>query len=141
MPFDDFLSAIKPLHKYYKRDSITVVITGGEPLVRKDLADCGFKLRENEFRWGIVTNGMFYNNEKHNELLNAGMGAITLSIDGFEESHNWIRGNSRSFERAINALDLIKSSSRLYYDVVTCVNQKNITELPELKKYFIKNKN
>lgn len=137
MPFEDFLKAILPLKAKYKANSINIVITGGEPLLRSDLAQCGKTLRENGFRWGIVTNGFAYNAKIHSELLSAGMGAITLSLDGFEESHNWLRNNPKSFCNAVNALELITSSNRLYYDVVTCVNAKNIVELPRLKEFLI----
>ena len=137
MSFEDFLKAIQPLRKRYKQDSITVVITGGEPLLRNDLSQCGKALRENGFRWGIVTNGFAYNADTHSILLSSGMGAITLSIDGFEETHNWLRVNRKSFNNAVQALDLITSSDRLFYDIVTCVNSRNIDELPELKDFFI----
>lgn len=137
MPFDDFLHAILPLKHRYPKDSITVVITGGEPLLRNDLAQCGLKLRANGFRWGIVTNGFAYTSELHARLLSAGLGAITLSLDGFEEPHNWLRSHPSSFERAVRALELIASSDRLFYDVVTCVNTRNISELSAFKDFLI----
>jgi len=137
MPFEDFLQAILPLKKAYKKDSITVAITGGEPLLREDLDKCGRKLRENGFRWGIVTNGYDYTPQIHGRLLAAGMGSITVSLDGLEPTHNWLRANNQSYERALNALSLITSSSRLFYDVVTCVNQKNIHELEAIKELLV----
>jgi radical SAM enzyme (rSAM/lipoprotein system) len=137
MPFEDFLKAILPLKKAYKSDSITVAITGGEPLLRKDLPECGRMLRENGFRWGIVTNGYGYTSDVHGRLLAAGMGSITVSLDGLEPTHNWLRANDQSFQRAVNALSLITPSKRLNYDVVTCVNQRNIHELESLKEFLI----
>ena len=132
MPLDDFLNAIRPLSKKYKKDTITVILTGGEPTLRPDIAQCGLALRQAGFRWGIVTNGYQYTSEIHGLLLGAGMGSVTLSIDGLEDTHNWMRGNAQSFSCAMRALRLIVSSSRLNYDVVTCVNQRNINQLPEL---------
>jgi len=137
MPFDDFLKAILPLKEAYKSGGITVAITGGEPLLRKDLPRCGRMLRENGFHWGIVTNGYDYTPDIHERLLAAGMGSITVSLDGLEASHNWLRANAQSFEKAVGALSLITSCNRLVYDVVTCVNQKNIDELPALKEFLI----
>jgi len=137
LPFEDFLQAILPLKKAYKRDSITVAITGGEPLLREDLPQCGRKLRENGFRWGIVTNGYGYTPEVHKKLLTSGMGSITVSLDGLEPTHNWLRANNQSFAKAVDALSLITSSKRLIYDVVTCVNKKNINELEALKELLI----
>lgn len=140
MPFQDFLQAILPLKKVYNTDSIMVVITGGEPLLRKDLPECGRKLREHGFRWGIVTNGYAYDENTHNKLLGSGMGAITISLDGLEQSHNWLRNNDKSFRNALNALELISSSERLNYDVVTCVNSRNIDELPAICQMLIEKK-
>jgi radical SAM enzyme (rSAM/lipoprotein system) len=140
MPFEDFLNAIQPLKKAYPKDSIFIVITGGEPLLRKDLADCGRQLRENGFRWGIVTNGYAYDEAIHAKLVAAELSSITVSLDGLEEKHNWLRNNPKSFQRAVNALELIISSPHLCYDVVTCVHQKNISELPLLKEFLISKK-
>jgi radical SAM enzyme (rSAM/lipoprotein system) len=140
MPFGDFLNAILPLKQRYKPDSITVVITGGEPLLHEDLPQWGRILREHGFRWGIVTNGFAYDQDIHAKYLSAGMGAITLSLDGFEEAHNWLRLNNNSFKNAIQALDLITSSKRLNYDVVTCVNSKNINELTQFRDFLISKK-
>ncbi|MDR0763252.1 MAG: TIGR04133 family radical SAM/SPASM protein [Bacteroidales bacterium] len=140
MPFDDFLNAILPLQKIYRRNSITVAITGGEPLLREDLPECGLRLRQNGFLWGIVTNGFAYTSQVHNRLLSAGMGAITLSLDGLRENHNWLRGNEKSFDNAVNALALITSSKQLNYDIVTCVNRKNINELASIKEFLISQK-
>ena len=137
MQFEDFFNAIQPLKNKYPPNSIIVVITGGEPLLRKDLSECGKLLRENGFRWGIVTNGFAYDEDMHNKLISAGMGSITVSLDGLEESHNRLRNNPNSFERAVKALKLIVSCTRLNYDVVTCVHPKNISELPELKDFLI----
>jgi radical SAM protein with 4Fe4S-binding SPASM domain len=124
----------------YKSDDITVVITGGKPLLRKDLVLCGKTLRAHGFRWGIVTNGYGYTPDIHAELLTAGMGTITLSLDGLEYTHNWLRANKKSFENAVKALDLIVSSQGLTYDIVTCVHRKNINELPDLKQFLLSKK-
>jgi radical SAM enzyme (rSAM/lipoprotein system) len=137
MPFEDFLKAILPLKEKYEPETITVAITGGEPLLRKDLPRCGAALRKQGFRWGIVTNGYDYTPEIHSSLHGAGMGSITLSLDGFEPAHNWLRADNRSFARAAGALELITASKRLFYDVVTCVNRRNINELEQLKEFLI----
>ena len=137
MPFEDFFKAILPLKKYYPENSVLVAIMGGEPLLRKDLAECGKTLRDNGFRWGIVTNGYAYDEAMHAKLISAGLGSVTVSLDGLEENHNWLRNNPKSFERAVKALELIVSYPRLNYDVVTCIHQKNIAELPRLKEFLI----
>ena len=137
MPFDDFLSAIKPLSATMERNKVLVVITGGEPLLRKDLAECGLQLRKNGFLWGIVTNGYAYDEEMHKKLMRAGMCSITVSLDGLKETHDKFRHREGSFDRVLNAIDLISAEKHLAYDIVTCVNPTNIDQLPEMKKLLL----
>jgi radical SAM enzyme (rSAM/lipoprotein system) len=137
MPFDDFLKAILPLKSIYKPDRITVAITGGEPLLHPDLFRGGKTLREHGFHWGIVSNGYGYTPDVHQKLLAAGMESITISLDGFEDTHNWLRANNNSFKNAIRALSLITATDGLIYDVVSCVNRRNIQELTDFREFLI----
>ncbi|MBP1664392.1 MAG: radical domain protein, partial [Bacteroidetes bacterium] len=86
MPLDDFLKALDTIQT--PSENFTVVLTGGEPLLRKDIEICGREIRKRGMRWSMVSNGYLYDNEKHISLLNAGLGALTISIDGLESSHN-----------------------------------------------------
>lgn len=135
MPLNDFLSALDTIEKVSR--NFTVVLTGGEPLLRKDIELCGREIRKRNMRWSMVSNGFLYTEEKHVSLLNAGLGALTISLDGLEDSHNWLRNNDKSFERVDTAIALAASSSRLNFDVVTCVNKKNFHELNDIKAYLI----
>jgi len=135
MPLNHFLKALDTINN--TSENFTVVITGGEPLLRKDIEFCGREIRKRGMRWSLVSNGYLYDEQKHITLLNAGLGALTISIDGLECSHNWLRNNDKSFDRVDKAIDLAVSSSRLNFDVVTCVNSRNFYELEELRKYLI----
>jgi len=135
MPLDDFLKALDTIKSPVK--DFTVVLTGGEPLLRKDLEQCGREIRKRGMKWSMVSNGQLYTKEKHNSLLNAGIGALTLSLDGLEATHTWMRNNKESFKKVENAIDLAVSSSRLNFDLVTCVNSKNFHELEEIRDFLI----
>jgi radical SAM enzyme (rSAM/lipoprotein system) len=136
MPLSDFLSALDTIKS--KPDNFTVVLTGGEPLLRKDIELCGREIRKRGVRWGMVSNGYLYDLNKHISLLNAGLGALTLSLDGLEETHNWLRNSLNSFSKVDNAISLAVSSPRLNFDIVTCVNKKNIEELPFVYNFLIR---
>jgi radical SAM enzyme (rSAM/lipoprotein system) len=138
MPKEDFLRVLDNINEK-PHGHITVIITGGEPLLRKDLEECGFEIRKRDMRWGIVTNGYAYTRERHTSLLNAGMGSITLSLDGLTDTHNWLRNSPKSFDRTLNALQLISSSRRLASDVVTCVNKQNISQLEDIYRLIMEN--
>lgn len=135
MPVDAFLTAIDTIKDI--PHNITVVFTGGEPLLRKDIELCGKELRKRGLKWSIVTNGQLYDKQRHISLLNAGLGALTISLDGLKESHNWLRNSNNSFDKVVNAIELASSSNRINFDVVTCVNQTNIDELSQIKNFLI----
>jgi radical SAM protein with 4Fe4S-binding SPASM domain len=65
------------------------------------------------------------------------LGALTLSLDGLEGSHNWLRNSQRSFTKVDQAIGLAAGSERLNFDIVTCVNQRNLHELPEIYSYLM----
>ena len=64
------------------------------------------------------------------------MGALTVSLDGLEASHEWMRGVKGSYRHAIRAIETFSRDPRLRADVVTCVNKRNLAELPELWRLF-----
>ena len=136
MPLNDFLSALDTIKD--PPSDFTVVLTGGEPLLRNDIETCGLEIRKRKMRWSMVTNGYLYDNEKHISLLNAGMGALTISLDGLEDTHNWLRNSDKSFARVDQAIQLAANAARLNFDVVTCVNQRNINQLPQISDYLIR---
>ena len=135
MPLADFLKALDTIES--KSDNFIVVITGGEPLLRDDLELCGREIRKRGMRWGMVSNGFLYNQQRHITLLNAGMGSLTLSLDGLENTHNWLRNSRASFSKVDNAISIAASSARLNFDVVTCVNKRNISELQSIYDYLV----
>jgi radical SAM enzyme (rSAM/lipoprotein system) len=135
MPLNDFLSALDTIKSIPQ--NFTVVLTGGEPLLRKDIELCGMEIRKRGMHWSMVSNGYLYDQPKHNSLLNAGLGALTFSLDGLEVTHNWLRNTKNSFAKVDAAIDLAVSSPRLNFDVVTCVNKRNIEELPAMYGYLV----
>lgn len=138
MPLEDFLAALDTIPSL--PENLIVVLTGGEPLLRKDLEICGREIRKRGMRWSLVSNGLQYHKERHISLLNAGLGALTFSIDGMEESHNWLRNNPNSFAKVDQAIGLAVGSTRLNFDVVTCVHQKNLHELSRVYQYLVAKK-
>lgn len=113
-----------------------IVFTGGEPLLRNDIEDIGMKLYHKGFPWGIVSNGMALTEKRLTSLLNSGLRSLTISLDGLEESHNWLRGNVQSYYRAVNAIKLLPKTQDLIYDVVSCINRKNFHELGQMRDLF-----
>ncbi|WP_461631091.1 TIGR04133 family radical SAM/SPASM protein [Labilibaculum euxinus] len=137
MPISDFIGAIDDVSGIVEPNKTMIVLTGGEPLVRTDLEICGKQLYERGFPWGMVSNGFHLTSKRLQSLLRAGLRAVTISLDGLENSHNWLRGNPKSFENAVNAVGLLAETEDLKFDVVTCVNQKNFNELDQIKELLL----
>jgi radical SAM enzyme (rSAM/lipoprotein system) len=137
MPLSDFLNAIDQLKGLVNPNKTMIVLTGGEVLMRNDLEEAGTELYKRGFPWGLVTNGMLLTEQKLQTLLDSGLRAVTISLDGLETSHNWLRNNKLSYQKAISAIRLLPEIPELKYDVVTCVNRMNYGELSQLRDLLI----
>lgn len=138
MPKEDFLKALDEITPAVNPNKTMIVLTGGEPILRKDIAEIGKELYNRGFPWGVVSNGMGMQEPMIRKLFDSGIRAMTISLDGLEEAHNWLRGNKKSFRNATEALNILSKTKDLRYDVVTCANQKNIHELHELYELLLK---
>ncbi|WP_080903254.1 TIGR04133 family radical SAM/SPASM protein [Parabacteroides sp. Marseille-P3160] len=137
MPVEDFLKVVDEITPHVEPNKVMVVFTGGEALSRKDLEVCGLELYKRGFPWGVVSNGMYMTRKRLDSLLASGLHAATISLDGFEEVHNWMRGHPKSFENAVHAIRMLAEEKEIVWDVVTCVNRKNINELKEFKEFLL----
>ena len=137
MPVEDFLKVIDDITPYVEPNKVLVIFTGGEALVRKDIEKCGLELYRRGYPWGIVSNGYLMTRERLDSLLASGLHSATISLDGFEEAHNWLRRNPKSFEKALNAICMLAEEKEIIWDVVTCVNQHNFKDLMLFKDFLI----
>ena len=137
MPREDFLRVLDSVNARCEPHSVFVIVTGGEPLMRPDLEECGRGIYEKGFSWGMVTNGFALTPERFARLLDSGMRSATVSLDGLQDNHDWMRGREHSFERASAAIRMLAEQKDFVFDVVTCVNRRNYAELPRLKEALI----
>ncbi len=137
MPVADFLNVIDQITPHVNPNQTMIIFTGGEALLRKDLELCGKELYQRGFPWGLVSNGMALTRQRLTSLLMSGLHSITISLDGFEEAHNWLRGHPKSFTNALNAVKMLATEKDIVWDVVTCVHKKNLNELSAFKEFLI----
>lgn len=137
MPLADFLGVLDKLRPKIDPSRTIVVLTGGEPLMRSDLEECGKEFQKRGHPWGFVTNGYAMTPARFQSFLAAGLRSMTVSLDGLEESHDFFRGRAQSFRRAMETIAMAAATPGLEFDVVTCVNQKNLSELPAMRQMLI----
>lgn len=88
--------------------AIQVYFTGGEPLLRHDLSrlvERAAKLRYQSI--SILTNGLLLTENRARKLLDSGLTAVGISIDGLQETHDYVRGVTGSFDKVISALEIL----------------------------------
>lgn len=139
MPIRDFTKVLDRIGELVDPAKMVVAITGGEPLMREDLAEAGKEIARRGFTWGMVTNGYLLNSNKMNELMQSGIRYLTISFDGLEKEHEWLRGKKGSYVHASKALTYASKAAEtgLSFDVVTCVNQRNIGQLEQIKSELL----
>ena len=142
MPVEDFVKVLDDIKQNYKPKRLAVCITGGEPLIRKDLEQVGLEIVKRGFVWGIVTNGMLFTKERFISLVKSGMGSMSFSLDGLEKEHTYLRQNGMSFDKTVSAIKTVvafqnKNPGYFIFDVITCVHKQNLDILPQLRDFLI----
>ena len=138
MPLADFLKVLdEEVTPNVDPAKVLIIFSGGEVLVRKDLEEAGREVTKRGYMWGMVTNGMGLTRERLRSLVAAGLRTVSVSFDGFEDIHNYIRQNPSSFERARQAIAYIREIKGLTYDVITCATPAIMDRLEEWKEFLI----
>ena len=137
MPKEDFGRVLDSVAAATDSHKVMINITGGEPLCRPDLEACGRMIYEKEFPWGMVTNGLALTPQRYEKLLRSGLRAMTISLDGIGETHDWMRGHKGSFEKASAAIKMVIDSGEIAFDVVTCVNRRSYAQLADIKEFLV----
>ena len=102
-----FLRAVDSITPHINPNEVSIIMTGGEPLMREDLEEVGLELYRRGYPWGIVSNGLYLTGRRLERLMAAGLHSITISLDGFEQEHNWLRGHPESYGRAVEAIKML----------------------------------
>ena len=137
MPKEDFFQVLDGIAKKTDPHKVFVIISGGEPLMRQDIEQCGAGIYQRGFPWGMVTNALHLTPQRYQGLLKAGMHSMTICLDGLEEDHNWMRGNTNSFQMVSQAIDMLVETEGFVFDIVTCVTRRNYQKLDEIKEFLI----
>jgi len=127
---EDILRVMREIAAAQDPGKVMVVLSGGEPLCYPGVFELGAEIHALGFPWGMVTNGFAWTEKSFAQAKAAGLGSITVSLDGFEDAHDWLRGRSGSFQKAIKLLGMLQVDP--FYgamDVITCVNQRNLPHL------------
>jgi len=112
--------------------SFLLSIAGGEPLLRKDLYEVIAYAHSKHIAISFTTNGLLITEEIAKKLDQARLKTITVSIDGIEKHHDFIRGKGK-FRCAITNLKRLRQHcSSATIAIKNTVNSLNINDYREL---------
>lgn len=113
-------------------NKIVIQITGGEPLVRLDLFDILRHIKELGFRVSLASNGLLLNDKNIIELKKY-ISSLSISIDGLEESHNYLR-NADTFQKVIGNIKNARKMGLKNITIKTAVFKRNLEEMEKMFK-------
>lgn len=135
----DLKRTLYDISQHYNTNDILLNVTGGEPLIRKDLFEIMGYANELGYKWGMTSNGMLINDEILEKMKKTKMGSISISLDGLKETHESFRKVPGSFDKIIESIQkLQKIPSIKIVQVTTVANKKNLKELENLYRLMIK---
>lgn len=111
-------------------------ITGGEPLLKKDIIEILKYIWDKNIRICLATNADFYN--KYQEPINKYVAAIGLPVEGSTERiHDSLRG-AGNFHNVMAAIDKIYRKSKLQMYFSTVLTGNNIDDLVNIESLLAK---
>ncbi len=119
---DDIESYVKPV----------VVLSGGEPLIRKDVFEIAQYGTDKGLRMCLATNGTLVDDEICGKIKFSGIKIVSLSLDGSEETvHDDFRSQKGAFAGTVNAARLFKKHG-IEFIVNSSFTRRNQEEIPKV---------
>ncbi|MEJ5365242.1 MAG: radical SAM protein [Desulfosoma sp.] len=114
------------------------VITGGEPLVFKDLDELVAAIDPQKFYINCDTNGWLLDDEKARHLRNIGVDRIQLSLDSLDpDEHDRFRGVKGSHTRAMRAVEAaLKAGLAIFVQTVVTKERLHSEEFIQFVRFF-----
>ncbi len=112
-----------------------VSLIGGEPYLRNDFILVIRAIREHAMAASMVTGGLNLTPARARAAVEAGVQNVSVSVDGLQPAHDYLRNREGSFERAFTALRALKHAGATISSN-TQINRRTWRDLPELLERF-----
>jgi radical SAM family uncharacterized protein len=119
------------LKQIYSSGAVGVAFEGGEPLLRKDLADILAFSRSLPLHTSLITNGTLLES-RIDEIAPYINGVVYVSLDGLEKTHDSIRGVDGSFRKAVRGITVAKE--KVAVTINTTIMSENVNQIVSLVK-------
>ncbi len=113
-------------------DETMVVLTGGEPMMRRDLGELASHATKRGLMVVVGSNGTLLNDERARHLKECGVQGVGISVDSLNPNyHDEFRGKSGSWENAMMGIDACRKND-LRFQIHFSVTNDNAHELDDM---------
>ncbi len=105
-----------------------VSISGGEPLVYRDLDRLAAEAAGQGYRVHLITNGVLLSAERL-RTLRPHVQLVGVSLDGSEATHNAVRGRADAFRNAMRALGVLGDAG-MPFGIIFGVSRRSLEDVP-----------
>ncbi len=127
LPTTNALNLIKQVSQY----SLPIlVLSGGEPLFRRDIFELARYATECGLRVALATNGTLVSKEIARQIVESGVRRVSISLDGADaETHDAFRGIPGAFDAALQGFRNLKELG-MSLQINTTIARHNAHQLP-----------
>ncbi len=109
-----------------------IILTGGEPLLRKDIFELAAYGDAKGLRMVLATNGTVVTPAMVRKMIASGIQRVSVSIDGMDaESHDGFRGVPGAFDGALHGIDVLKATG-MEFQINTTVTKQNLHQVKDI---------
>jgi radical SAM protein with 4Fe4S-binding SPASM domain len=109
-----------------------LVLSGGEPLWRRDVFEIASNAHARGIRVALATNGTLVDEAMAERIKEAGIVRVSISLDGADRAtHDSFRGHAGAFDAAVHGLRCLQRLG-ISTQINTTVSRHNAHQLPEL---------
>lgn len=108
-----------------------VILSGGEPLMRRDIFDISARAKAMGFYVGLSTNGTLIDTALAARIQQAGYDYVGISLDGIGATHDRFRRKDGAYEAALAALRSLRDLG-VKVGVRFTMTEDNVAELPAM---------
>ena len=128
MVLDDYINVIDDITSFSEGTEFT--ITGGEPLMNKDIFEIAQYIRSKHSAVDLLTNGTLISPSNIDNIKRS-FDKVSISLDGStKEKHDYYRGQG-SYERTMKAIDLLDKND-IPCRLSMTVNRMNIQDVENM---------
>lgn len=133
----DFELSKKIINKAKELNIEELIVSGGEPLLRKDIFEIITYAKKRMKKVVLLTNGVLIDPESARKLKDTNIDFVSISIESSDrEIHNDLRGDG-TFEKTLSAIQWLKNAgfNNKSLNITATITRKNIHTLHQFPKF------